>query len=97
MSEETEDWGKTLSRIITASEARVAHYKKLVGESYRSGDRGLVPLFKALRQAEEKYLKAMRLEKTNYNAGLWFHPTARTDYKSIMESEDKILEILESL
>lgn len=97
MSEEIDDWGKTLSRYITATEARVKLYKILVGQAYNQKDKGLVRLFKALRQAEEKWLKALRQEKTDLNAGVWLHPSHKTDYDSMMESEDKISEILESL
>lgn len=35
---ETEEWGKTLSKMIGATEARVASYKKLVGEAYKKND-----------------------------------------------------------
>ena len=97
MSEEAEDWGKTLSRFITATEARVKDYKILVGQAYKNKDEGLVRLFKAIKQAEEKWLKALRQEKTDLNAGLWLHPSHTVDHDSMMESEDKILEILESL
>lgn len=96
-NDQSEDWGKTLSRYITASEARVKSYKILVGQAYKNKDDGLKTLFKALRQAEEKWLKALRQEKTDLNAGVWLHPSHKIDYDSMMESEDKISEILESL
>lgn len=35
---ETEEWGLTLSKMIGATEARVASYKKLVGEAYKKND-----------------------------------------------------------
>lgn len=68
---ETEEWGKTLSKMIGATEARVASYKKLVGEAYKKNDRELVELFKGFRQEEEKWLKSLRWEKTCLNAGVW--------------------------
>jgi len=66
-----EDWGKTLSRYIAASEARVASYKKLVGQAYKNKDQELVTLFKDCRKEEEKWLKALRAEKTDWNARCW--------------------------
>lgn len=93
----TDDWGKELSRLITGSEARVASYKKLVGQAYKNKDRVLVSLFKACKQAEEKKLKRLRQEKQDWNVGLWMPSRYEPDYDSIMESENKILEILESM
>lgn len=66
-----EDWGKCLSRFITNTEARVASYKKLVGQAYKNGDQELVTLFKEFRKEEERWLKSLRMEKTDWNAGMW--------------------------
>lgn len=92
-----EDWGRELGRMIGRAEARVASYKKLVSQAWKNGDDGLKSLFKAIRQAEEKSLKALRQEKTDWNAGMWCHPSTAPDYDDLIESEDKILELLENL
>lgn len=68
---EVEDWSRALSKMIGATEARVASYKKLVGEAYKQSDRELIELFKGFRQDEEKWLKKLRWEKTCLNAGVW--------------------------
>lgn len=66
------DWGKELSRFITATEARIASYKKLVQEQHKLGDRELIDLFKSFQKDEEKWLRRLRLEKTAWNEGRWF-------------------------
>lgn len=66
-----DEWGKTLSKMIGATETRIASYKKLVGDAYRVGDREMVEVCKGFRQDEEKWLKRLRWEKTCLNAGVW--------------------------
>lgn len=68
---EQEDWGKALGKIIAASEARVASYKKLVQEAYKKGDRELVDLFKEYQHDEERCLRRRRWEKTCWNHDVW--------------------------
>lgn len=68
---EAEDWGKVLGKMIGRTEARVASYKKLVGEAYRANDRDLVDFFKSCQKDEEKFLKRLRKEKTYWNEGVW--------------------------
>lgn len=66
-----DDWGRVLGKIIGASEARVASYKKLVQEAYKKGDRELVEMFKEIQHDEEQWLKRRRWEKTCWNADVW--------------------------
>lgn len=65
------DWGKQLSKLIAASEGRVASYKKIVQEAYKSGDRETVETVKKFQRDEEKYLKSFVEEKTFWNTGRW--------------------------
>lgn len=66
-----DDWGKVLGKAIAAAESRVASYKKLTAEAYKSGNQELVPVFKKIKQEEEKHLKSLRWEKTCWNHGCW--------------------------
>lgn len=85
MSEPVEDWGRTLGRFISNTEARVASYKKLVQEAYKAGDRELIDLFKSFEKDEEKALKRLRKEKTAWNEGsyLWCEDKWR-DYAPLL-------------
>jgi len=66
-----DDWGRILGKTLGAVEARVASYKTLITEAYKAGDGELVTLFKGIKKEEEKVLKALRWEKTCWNAGVW--------------------------
>lgn len=66
-----DDWGRVLGKMIGATEARVASYKKLVGQSYKEGDRESVELFKEIQHDEERWLKRLRWEKSCWNADVW--------------------------
>lgn len=66
-----EEWGKALSKMILATEGRIASYKKLVEAAYKAGDREMVEMIKGFRQDEEKWVKRLRWEKTCLNAGVW--------------------------
>lgn len=62
-----EAWGATLGKMIGRTEQRVGIYKKLVNDAYKAGDGELVDLFKAAQKDEEKFLKKLRQEKTEWN------------------------------
>lgn len=65
------DWGKELARMIGAGEQRVSCYKNLIRDAYKAGDRETIALLKPFQQDEEKNLKRLVEEKTDWNAGMW--------------------------
>lgn len=64
-------WGKDLSRIISAAEARVSWYGKALGAAYRSGDDEMKVLLREIKNDELANLKRLRAEKTAWNSGMW--------------------------
>jgi N-acetylglucosamine kinase-like BadF-type ATPase len=65
------DWGRMLGSMISATETRVAQYRRLVQEAYRAGDRDTIAMLKPIAQDEAAWLKRLRAEKTAWNDGTW--------------------------
>lgn len=72
-----EDWGVTLARFITASEARVKSYKDIIQTAYKTGNRDVIPEIREYQKSEESWHKSLVKEKTEWNAGMWCMNIAR--------------------
>jgi len=66
-----EAWGKTLGRMISATEGRLVSYKAQMQAAYKAGDREMVAWLRETGADEEKWLKKLRTEKTIWNESVW--------------------------
>ena len=64
-------WGKTLGRMIAATEARMAGYRAQMTAAFKAGDREMIAWLREAGGDEEKWLKKLRHEKTVWNESVW--------------------------
>lgn len=63
-------WGKTLGRMISGTEGRIAGYKAQMQAAYKAGDRETIADLREAGGDEESWLKKLRAEKTAWNESL---------------------------
>ncbi len=76
-----EAWGKTLGRMIAATECRIAAYKAQMQAAYKAGDRETIALLREAGGDEDLWLKKLRAEKTEWNESVWQEECNKISYK----------------
>jgi hypothetical protein len=73
-------WGRTLGRMISATEGRIAGYKAQMQAAYKAGDRDMIALLREAGGDEDGWLKKLRGEKTEWNESVWQEECNKISY-----------------